>query len=60
MFDDDLDPKKKPSKLKNLEPMSVDELQDYVEALKAEILRAEAEIAKKKAYSQAASSFFKT
>ncbi len=60
MFDDDLDPKKKPSKLKNLEPMSVDELQDYVEALKAEILRAEADIAKKKAYSQAASSFFKT
>ena len=59
MFDDDLDPKKKPSKLKNLEPMSVDELQDYVEALKAEILRAEADIAKKKAYSQAASSFFK-
>ena len=60
MFDDDLVPKKKPSKLKNLEPMSVDELQDYVEALKAEILRAEADIAKKKAYSQAASSFFKT
>lgn len=60
MFDDDLDPKKKPSKLKTLEPMSVDELQDYVEALKAEILRAEADIAKKKAYSQAASSFFKT
>lgn len=60
MFDDDPDPKKKPSKLKNLEPMSVDELQDYVDALKTEIGRAEADIAKKKAYSQAASSFFKT
>lgn len=60
MFDDDLDPKKKPSKLKNLEPMSVDELLEYVETLKAEIVRAEADIAKKKAYSQAASSFFKT
>ncbi len=59
MFDDDLDPKKKPAKLKNLEPMSVDELTNYVEALKAEILRAEAEIARKKAYAGAASSFFK-
>lgn len=60
MFDDDLDPKKKPAKAKNLEPMSVDELTDYVETLKAEIIRAEAEIAKKKAYASAASSFFKT
>ena len=60
MFDDDLDPKKKTPKLKNLEPLSVDELQEYVEGLKAEIVRAEADIAKKKAYSQAASSFFKS
>ena len=60
MFDDDLDPKKKSAKLKNLEPLSVDELLEYVETLKAEITRAEADIAKKKAYSKAASSFFKT
>lgn len=60
MLDDDLDPKKKPQKLKNLEPMSVDELMHYVDALKAEIVRTEAEIAKKKAYASAASSFFKT
>lgn len=60
MFDDDLDPKKKPTKPKNLEPMSVDELSAYVEALKAEIVRTEAEIGKKKAYASAASSFFKT
>ena len=60
MFDDDLDPKKKPAKLKNLEPMSVDELAAYVEVLKAEIVRTEAEIAKKKAYASAASSFFKS
>lgn len=59
MFDDDLDPKKKPAKFKNLEPMSVDELADYVTSLKEEIARAEAEIARKKAYAQAASSFFK-
>ena len=60
MFDDDLDPKKKTPKLKNLEPLSVDELIEYVDGLKAEIVRAEADIAKKKAYSQAASSFFKS
>ena len=59
MIEDDLDPKKKPAKLKNLEPMSVDELMAYVEALQGEIVRAEAEIARKKAYAGAASSFFK-
>lgn len=60
MFDDDLDPKKKAPKLRNLEPMSVAELAAYVEELRAEIVRVEADIAKKKAYSEAASSFFKT
>jgi uncharacterized small protein (DUF1192 family) len=60
MFDDDLDPKKKAAKLRNLEPMSVDELLVYVEEMKAEIMRTESEIAKKKAYASAASSFFKT
>lgn len=60
MFDDDLEPKKKAAKLRNLEPMSVDELSAYVDEMKAEITRTEAEIAKKKAYASAASSFFKT
>lgn len=59
MFDEEPDPKKKAQKLRNLEPMSVDELMAYVQELKAEIVRAEADIAKKKAYSEAASSFFK-
>ena len=59
MFDPDLEPQKKTPKLKNLEPMSVDELSAYVEEMKAEIKRTEAEIAKKKAYANAASSFFK-
>ena len=60
MFDDDLDPKKKPQKLKDLSTMSVDELMEYVALMQAEIARTEAEIAKKKAYASAASSFFKT
>lgn len=60
MFDDDLEPKNKSAKLRNLEPLSIDELAAYVQDLKAEILRSEAEIAKKKAYADTASSFFKT
>ncbi len=60
MFDPELEPQKKTPKLRNLEPMSVDELTVYVEEMKAEIVRTEAEIAKKKAYANAASSFFKT
>ncbi len=60
MLDEDLDPKKKAAKLRNLENMSVDELAAYIEELKAEIVRVEADMAKKKAYASAASSFFKT
>jgi uncharacterized small protein (DUF1192 family) len=60
MIDDDFLPTKKPQKLKDLSPMSVEELGEYVEALRAEIVRADAEISKKKAYAAAASSFFKT
>ncbi|MGE4313202.1 MAG: DUF1192 domain-containing protein [Pseudobdellovibrionaceae bacterium] len=60
MFDDDDQPRNKPAQLKNLEPMSLPELREYIEALKGEIARAEAEITRKEAVHQAASSFFKT
>jgi uncharacterized small protein (DUF1192 family) len=59
MLEDDLDPRTKKPALKNLERMSVDELLAYKEALKAEIERVDADIQKKKAYAEAASSFFK-
>jgi uncharacterized small protein (DUF1192 family) len=59
MFDDELEPRKKAASVKNLEPMSVDELQEYIEALKVEITRTEAEIVRKKAVHEAASSVFK-
>lgn len=59
MFDDDLDPRTKKPALKNLEPLSIDELRDYIASLKEEITRTEAEIARKKAHADAASSFFK-
>ncbi|HPD82359.1 MAG: DUF1192 domain-containing protein [Alphaproteobacteria bacterium] len=59
MFDDDLEPKKQLNIVKNLEPMSLDELTHYIQELKDEIVRTEAEIVRKKAYLDAASSVFK-
>lgn len=58
MFDEEL-PGKKPAAVKNLEPMSVDELAAYIADLKAEITRVEGEIGKKQAHKSAADSFFK-
>lgn len=60
MFDDELEPRTKKPALKKLDPMSVEELEAYIAAMTAEIERANAEIARKKAYLNAASSFFKT
>ena len=60
MFDDDLEPKNKPAQLKNMEPLSLDELDDYIDDLKSEIVRAQGEIERKKASMSAASSFFKS
>lgn len=60
MIWDDLELDKKPkNKPKDLSPMSQEELKDYVEALKAEIERAETEIKRKKAHLSAADGFFK-
>ena len=60
MFDDDLDPQTKKSKPKDLSTMSVEELKEYVQDLKEEIVRVETEIDKKASYSQQAESFFKS
>lgn len=60
MFDDDLDPKTKKPKVRDLSTMSVDELEEYITDMKAEIERVEQEIAKKKAHAEAASSIFKS
>jgi uncharacterized small protein (DUF1192 family) len=59
MFDDDLEPQKQLTAVKNLEPMSLDELSHYIEELKEEIIRTEGEITRKKASMEAASSVFK-
>lgn len=55
MFEDELP---KPAKL-DLEKMSVDELQERIETLKAEIDACEAEIRKKQAHKSAADDLFK-
>ena len=61
MFDDpDLSPLKPKKVLKNLEPMSLDELGEYIQGLKEEIQRAELEITRKKTHMSAASSLFKS
>lgn len=60
MFDEELDPRTKRPKLRNLDNMSVDELEDYISQLKEEIARVEENVKKKKAYKNAASSFFKS
>jgi uncharacterized small protein (DUF1192 family) len=56
---DDLEPRKQPSKPKDLTVYSVADLRAYIELLKAEILRAEAVIKQKDAHKDAASAFFK-
>lgn len=58
MFDEE--PVKKTSKgFKSLEAMSIAEIDDYILELKAEIIKAEQNIEKKKASAAAADSVFK-
>lgn len=56
---DDLEPQKKKSVLRNLDPMSIDELQAYIQEMKEEISRVEAKIAAKQAHLSVAATLFK-
>lgn len=60
MFDDD-EPKPKPRRLQELrlDPLGVAELESYIEELRAEIARTEAEIGRKRGHRSAADAFFK-
>ncbi len=60
MFDEELPKPKTEGFPRNFENMSVSELEDYIGELKAEISRAEEDIAKKKASQEAAASVFKS
>lgn len=57
---DDLDPIKKKPQKKNLGPMSIDNLKEYIDELKGEIARVEAAIADKDKARKGADSFFKS
>jgi uncharacterized small protein (DUF1192 family) len=59
MFDDDLPPRKKEVAPKNLTDMGIVELEEYIVELKAEIVRTEKEIEKKKVIRDRAASVFK-
>jgi uncharacterized small protein (DUF1192 family) len=56
---DDLEPIKKKPPLKNLEVMSIEALGEYIDELKGEIARVEAEIAAKRKARAGAESVFK-
>lgn len=60
IFDDDTDPKTKKPKPRSLDNMSVPDLRDYIEQLKAEIVRVEAEAHKKEKHKAAADALFKS
>ena len=57
---DDLDPRNaKKAKPLNLDDLNIEDLQDYVATLKAEIDRVEAKIKAKQSHASAAASLFK-
>lgn len=60
ILDDDLDPKTKKAKPRPLDNMSVPELKAYVQQMKDEIARVEAEIQKKEQHKSAADALFKS
>ena len=60
MLTDDEEPRRRPRlQTPPLDPLGVQELQEYIAELQAEIARAEAQIARKKDVRSAADSFFK-
>ncbi|MBI3451743.1 MAG: DUF1192 domain-containing protein [Rhodospirillales bacterium] len=56
---DDLEPRKQKPKPKDLGPYSIEELNDHIATLEAEIARARAAIAAKQAHRSGADVFFK-
>jgi len=56
---DDLDPRQKKTQPKNLDVMNVEDLEEYVAALKTELQRVEAKIKAKRSHAAAAASLFK-
>jgi uncharacterized small protein (DUF1192 family) len=59
MDPEELEPRKPVAKLRDLEPLSVAELENYIEELKTEIRRVEAKMAAKRNHLGAAAALFK-
>lgn len=59
MDPEDLEPRKQKPKPKDLDALGVDELEDYLADLEAEILRVKDKIKTKKAYLSGADALFK-
>lgn len=59
MDPEDLEPRKKPATQKNLDVLSIGELEAYIAELQAEIERARAKIAAKQSHQAGAASLFK-
>ncbi|MBV8652411.1 MAG: DUF1192 domain-containing protein [Alphaproteobacteria bacterium] len=59
MDDEDLDPRRKTPKKKDLTPLSIDELEAYIAEMEGEILRVREAIAAKKKQRGGAESLFK-
>ena len=57
---DDLEPVARPAGKPDMDLMSIDELNDYIAGLQAEIERARAAIAAKQDYKSGAEAFFKS
>lgn len=58
MFDDEEKREGNPGGTRDLAPMSIDELEDYIAGMEAEIARVKSEIERKKAHQKAASGLF--
>ena len=56
---EDLEPRKQTPKPKDLESLGVDQLEEYLAELQAEVARVEEKIAAKKSYLSGADAFFK-
>jgi uncharacterized small protein (DUF1192 family) len=56
---DDLDPRQKKSQPLNLDALNVEDLEEYVIVLRAELERVEAKIRAKRSHAAAAASLFK-
>ncbi len=56
---DDLDPRQKKSQPLNLDALNVEDLEEYVIVLRAELERVEAKIKAKRSHAAAAASLFK-